>query len=83
MRANGIDFTIVKNTLMYLAAEQAGRPLNHHFTYIAARLTNQRNAPHSAKSHGTVDPFSASARLTRPATAKKQPGAPVFDRRTL
>ena len=26
MRANGIDFTIVKNTLMYLAAEQAGRP---------------------------------------------------------
>ena len=26
MRANGIDFTIVKNTLMYLAAEQAGKP---------------------------------------------------------
>ena len=26
MRSNGIDFTIVKNTLMYLAAEQAGRP---------------------------------------------------------
>ncbi len=26
MRANGIEFTVVKNTLMYLAAEQAGRP---------------------------------------------------------
>jgi large subunit ribosomal protein L10 len=26
MRAGGIDFTVVKNTLMYLAAEQAGRP---------------------------------------------------------
>ena len=26
MRASGIDFTIVKNTLMYLAAEQAGKP---------------------------------------------------------
>ncbi len=26
MRAGGIDFTVVKNTLMYLAAEQAGQP---------------------------------------------------------
>lgn len=26
MRAAGIEFTVVKNTLMYLAAEQAGRP---------------------------------------------------------
>lgn len=26
MRASGVDFTIVKNTLMYLAAEEAGRP---------------------------------------------------------
>ena len=26
MRAGGIDFTVVKNTLMYLAAEEAGRP---------------------------------------------------------
>ena len=26
MRASGLDFTVVKNTLMYLAAEQAGRP---------------------------------------------------------
>lgn len=26
MRENGLDFTVVKNTLMYLAAEQAGRP---------------------------------------------------------
>jgi large subunit ribosomal protein L10 len=26
MRANDVDFTIVKNTLMYLAADQAGRP---------------------------------------------------------
>ena len=26
MRANGIDLTVVKNTLMYLAAEQAGKP---------------------------------------------------------
>ena len=26
MRAGGIDFTVVKNTLMYLAADQAGRP---------------------------------------------------------
>ena len=26
MRANGLDFTVVKNTLMYLAADQAGRP---------------------------------------------------------
>lgn len=26
MRAGGLDFTVVKNTLMYLAADQAGRP---------------------------------------------------------
>jgi large subunit ribosomal protein L10 len=26
MRAGGIDFTVVKNTLMYLAADQAGKP---------------------------------------------------------
>ena len=26
MRAGGIEFTVVKNTLMYLAADQAGRP---------------------------------------------------------
>ena len=26
MRAGGIDFTVVKNTLMYLAAEEAGKP---------------------------------------------------------
>lgn len=26
MRDNGLDFTVVKNTLLYLAAEQAGRP---------------------------------------------------------
>ena len=26
MRAGGIDFTVVKNTLMYLAADQAGMP---------------------------------------------------------
>ncbi len=26
MRSNGIDFTIVKNTLMYLAADNAGKP---------------------------------------------------------
>ncbi len=26
LRASGLDFTVVKNTLMYLAAEQAGRP---------------------------------------------------------
>ncbi len=26
MRAGGVEFTIVKNTLMYLAAEEAGRP---------------------------------------------------------
>ena len=26
MRAGGIDFTVVKNTLLYLAADQAGRP---------------------------------------------------------
>jgi len=26
MRANGLEFTVVKNTLMYLAAEQAGKP---------------------------------------------------------
>jgi large subunit ribosomal protein L10 len=26
MRANGLDFTVVKNTLLYLAAEQAGKP---------------------------------------------------------
>ena len=26
MRAGGIEFTVVKNTLMYLAAEQAGKP---------------------------------------------------------
>ena len=26
MRASGIDFTVVKNTLMYLAADQSGKP---------------------------------------------------------
>ena len=26
MRAGGIDFTVVKNTLMYLAADEAGKP---------------------------------------------------------
>lgn len=26
MRAGGIDFTVVKNTLMYLAADQSGKP---------------------------------------------------------